>query len=136
VLHAKVFWLEAEVAMLREELRITGARMRRVDPRRLQYSPSERVAILELRAMRGWGKAETARRFFVSDGKTPNEVYFSRPPANEQPRFEPRDRWPRGSPCAWPLVDIIGQPGDPVVVEIDLLEGRRYLPVIRAKRAA
>ena len=31
-------------------------------------------------------------------GRTPNEVYFSRPAANEQPRIEPRKRWPRGSP--------------------------------------
>ena len=26
-------------------------------------------------------------------GKTPNETYFTRPSANEQPRFEPRERW-------------------------------------------
>ena len=70
------------------------------------------------------------------DGKTPNEVYFSRPPANEQPRLEPRDRWPRGSPCAHPLVEIGGKPGDPIVVEIDCLKGRRHLPVVRAHRAA
>jgi len=68
LLHAKLFRLESEVAMLREELRIAGARMRRVDPRRRpQYLPVERMAILELRAMRGWSKTETARRFFVSD---------------------------------------------------------------------
>ena len=30
-------------------------------------------------------------------GKTPNEVYFSRPPANELPRIEPRQNWPRGN---------------------------------------
>jgi transposase InsO family protein len=30
-------------------------------------------------------------------GKTPNEVHFSRPPANQQPRTEPRRDWPRGS---------------------------------------
>jgi transposase InsO family protein len=41
-------------------------------------------------------------------GKTPNEVYFSRPAANEQPRLEPRKRWPRSSPCASPQVDIAG----------------------------
>jgi len=69
-------------------------------------------------------------------GKTPNEVYFSRPPANEQPRLEPRQRWPRGSPCAKPQVDIQGEPGDPVVLAIDCLEGRRHLPIIRARRAA
>ena len=69
-------------------------------------------------------------------GKTPNEVYFSRPAASEQPRHEPRERWPRGSPCAKPQVDVEGEPGDPIVLEIDCLEGRRHLPIIRARRAA
>jgi transposase InsO family protein len=69
-------------------------------------------------------------------GKTPNEIYFSRPPADEQPRIEPRQRWPRGSPCAKPAVGIKGVPGDPVIREIDCFHGRRHLPVIRARRAA
>ena len=65
---AQVHRLETEVAMQREELRINGARTSRIDPhQRPQYLPTERMAILELRAMRGWSKAETARRFFVSD---------------------------------------------------------------------
>ncbi len=68
VVTANIQRLETEIAMLREELRINGARMRRCNPQRLpQYSPVERMAILELRAMRGWSKAETARRFFISD---------------------------------------------------------------------
>jgi len=69
-------------------------------------------------------------------GKTPNEVYFSRPPANEQPRFEPRTRWPRGSPCAGPQVDVEGEPGGPFVLEIDCHKRRRHLPMMRARRAA
>ena len=69
-------------------------------------------------------------------GKTPNEVYFSRPPANEQPRIEPRQHWPRGSPCAKPQVSFGGEPGDPVIFEIDCHEGRRHLTVIGARRAA
>jgi hypothetical protein len=69
-------------------------------------------------------------------GKTPNEVYFSRPAANEQPGFEPRKRWPRGSPCAKPLVGVEGEPGDPEILEIDCSHGRRHLPIIRARRAA
>ena len=69
-------------------------------------------------------------------GKTPDEMYFSRPAANQQPRFEPRERWPRGSPCARPQVDVEGEPGDPVILEIDCLEGRRHLPILRARRAA
>ena len=41
--------------MLREELRIISARMRRVPAnRRPQYTGLERMAILQLRAMRGW----------------------------------------------------------------------------------
>ncbi len=35
--------------------------------RRPQYTAIERMAILQLRAMRGWNKAETARHFFVTD---------------------------------------------------------------------
>ena len=69
-------------------------------------------------------------------GRTPNEVFFSRPAANEQPRIEPRPRWPRGSPCAVPHVDIDGKPGDPFVLKIDYLAGRRHLPIIRVRRAA
>ena len=69
-------------------------------------------------------------------GKTPNEVYFSRPPENEQSRFEPRKQWPRGSPRAKPRVGIHGNPGDPVILEIDCHKGRRHLPIIRARHAA
>jgi len=65
---ARIHQLESEVAMLREELRITGARMRQVPPnRRPQYTAMERMAILQLRAMRGWSKAEVSRHFLVSD---------------------------------------------------------------------
>jgi hypothetical protein len=184
--------LETKVAALREELQINGARMQRIDPhRRPKYTPVERMAILELRAMRGWSKVETARHFFVSDdtvrawliavverfhrtlkellrlitipvvqerfelelgliigwynehrphetlgGNTPNEVYFSRPAANERPRCEPRPRWPPGSPCASPQVGIKGNPGDPFILEIGCLENRRHLPIICARRAA
>jgi transposase InsO family protein len=70
------------------------------------------------------------------DGKTPNEVYFSRPPANQRPRIEPRKTWPSGSPCGKPQVDIDGAFGDPVIIEIECHKGRRYLPVIRTRRAA
>ena len=68
VKEARIHQLESEVAVLHEELRINGARMQRIDPhRRPQYTPVERMSILELRAMRGWSNAETARRFFVTD---------------------------------------------------------------------
>jgi hypothetical protein len=60
--------LESELAMVQEKLRLIGARMQRVPPhRRPQYTTIERMAILGLRAMRGWNKTETARHFLVSD---------------------------------------------------------------------
>ena len=66
--HARIHQLESEVAMLREDLRIIGARMKRVPPqRRPQHTAVDRMAILELRAIRGWNKTETARHFHVSD---------------------------------------------------------------------
>ena len=55
-----------EITLLEEELRIKDARMAMIDPhRRPYYRPIERMAILELKAARGWSQAETARRFLV-----------------------------------------------------------------------
>ena len=66
-LRAENVRLEQEVAQLREELRIKDARMERVPAqRRPHYPPVERLAILELRAARGWSLAETARRLLVT----------------------------------------------------------------------
>jgi hypothetical protein len=67
-------------------------------------------------------------------GKTPNEVHFFRPAANEQPRIEPRRKWPCGSPCAKPQIVVKGNSRDAMVVELDCLENRRHLPVIRVRR--
>ena len=50
--------LEHEPALLREELRIKDARLERVPPHRRPHYPAvERLAILELRAARGWSAA-------------------------------------------------------------------------------
>jgi len=50
-----------EVALLREEIRIKDARMVSLPPhRRPFYPPSARLAILELRAARGWSLEQTA----------------------------------------------------------------------------
>ena len=70
------------------------------------------------------------------NGKTPNEIYHSRPPTNEQSRIEPRRDWPRKSPCAKPQVDVDRRAGDSVIIEIDCHEGRSHLPIISARRAA
>ena len=59
--------LEHELALLREEVRIKDARLERVPPHRRPHYPAvERLAILELRAARGWSAAQTAARFFVT----------------------------------------------------------------------
>ena len=59
--------LEREVALFTEELRIKDARMEKLTAqRRPHYPPAERLAILELRAARGWSLAETSRRMLVT----------------------------------------------------------------------
>ncbi len=59
--------LESEVALLREELRIKDARMARIPAAsRPLYPPTERLAILALKAARAWNNAEAARAFLLS----------------------------------------------------------------------
>ena len=58
--------LKQENQLLREEIRIKDARMAKIDPhRRPYYPPTERMAILELKAARAWSLAQTARAFLV-----------------------------------------------------------------------
>lgn len=59
--------LRAACALLREELRIKDTRMAQITPqRRPHYDPYERMAILELRAARGWSLKQTADTFLVT----------------------------------------------------------------------
>ena len=59
--------LHGEYALLREELRLKDIRMAQIAPqRRPHYGPVERMAILELRAARGWSLKQTADTFFVT----------------------------------------------------------------------
>ena len=52
---------------MREGIRIKDLRMATIpDPRRPHYRPTERLAILELRAARGWSLEQTARVFQVA----------------------------------------------------------------------
>jgi putative transposase len=72
--HARRSWLRAdndqlrqELALVREELRIKDARMSRLTPqKRPHYLPTERMAILALRAARGWTVDDTAAAFHVT----------------------------------------------------------------------
>ena len=62
-LASQVERLQAEVALLREEMRIKDARMSRLTAaRRPHYAPAERMAILEMRAARGWTLVQLAER--------------------------------------------------------------------------
>jgi len=69
-------------------------------------------------------------------GATPNEVYHHRSLSAKTPRFEPRPRWPRRSPCASPQTLIRGQPGVALHLAVRYHGGRRHLPTITLKRAA
>jgi len=91
--------LRQEVSRLREELRIKNARMERIPAhRRPHYPPVERLAILELRAARGWSLAQTAARFLVTpatvaswtwrlDEDGPNAIVQIQQPVNRFPDF-------------------------------------------------
>jgi len=69
-------------------------------------------------------------------GKTPEEVYHHRYPANRKPRIEPRERWPRGSPCAKPQTLIAGKPGQRFELVVSFHKKQRHLPVVKLNRAA
>ena len=59
--------LKAEVALLREELRIKDCRITRIPARQRPHFPStERRAILALMKARGWTPDQTARRFVLT----------------------------------------------------------------------
>ena len=66
-LHAKVEEQAEEISRLEEELRLKDLRMGRLQPRRRpHYRGVERLAILELKAARGWSRSQTAARFQLS----------------------------------------------------------------------
>jgi hypothetical protein len=56
-----------EIALLREQIRILNARMEVIPPSsRPNYPPPERLAILELKAVREWSLDKTAKAFLVT----------------------------------------------------------------------
>jgi transcriptional regulator with XRE-family HTH domain len=91
--------LRQKVAQLQEEIRIKDARMTLLLPQRRPHYPStERMAILELRAARGWSLAQTARAFLVTpltiaqwlrrlDEQGPNALLRLPEPVNKFPEF-------------------------------------------------
>jgi putative transposase len=69
-------------------------------------------------------------------GRTPDEVYFEKGPAQKRPRFEPRARWPRSAPCAGPPARMRAGPGKPLELVVDFLDRERRLPVVEIRRVA
>jgi len=69
-------------------------------------------------------------------GRTPNEAYYRRFPNNRRPRYEPRTRWPRASPCAGEWALIRGQPGVKLELHVEFIGGHKHLPFRTLCRAA
>ncbi len=88
----------------------------------------------ELQTYVAWFNTERPHEHL--DGSTPDEAYFGKKPANKAPRFEPRAKWPRRSPCASPQVPVRGPTGVKLQLNVSYHAGRRHLPVIRLKRTA
>lgn len=78
----------------------------------------------------------TARPHSTLGGRTPDEVYYRHFPACRRPRYEPRLKWPKGSTCARPWALVRGQPGAELELDVELLAGRKHLPVISLRRVA
>jgi len=96
--------------------------------------PYRREAFLrELTEIVAWYNGSRPHTWLGS--RTPDEVYFARFPANRRPRFEPRVRWPRGSPCARPWALVRGSPNAKLTLEVSFRGNRKHLPIVRLKRA-
>jgi hypothetical protein len=103
--------------------------------RLLPFIPLRRASLRrELVAVSDWYNEH--RPHTGLDGKTPNEFYERRFPANRAPRIERRPGWARGSPCAKPRTLIAGQAGDRFNVCVEFLAGRQNLPIVSLRRAA
>ena len=70
------------------------------------------------------------------DARTPAEVYHDLPPAYLAPRFEPRRKWPRGSPCAAPPAPVRSRGGQRLELRVSYFVGRKHLPIVELNRAA
>jgi putative transposase len=120
--HGSIAVLERAVRTIKEGLR------RIIVPTRREALRTELVIVLD------WYNQH--RPHSTLGGKTPDEVYFHRFPANRRPRFEPRSVWPRGSPCALPHALVAGKPGARFDIEVEHVAGHAHLPIIKLQRVA
>ncbi len=106
--------LHEECALSREELRIKDTRIAQITPQqRPHYGPLERMAILELRAARGWSLKQTAETFFLTSATIAS-----------------RARWPRSAPCASPQAPVAGNCGARIRIGVRYHWGRKHLPIV------
>ena len=71
----------------------------------------------------------------------PVNLYLSADPAqplaaNEEPRFEPRARWPIRLGAGGQQTGIRGSPGQRLALQIKYHAGRDHLPVVQLKSVA
>ncbi len=88
----------------------------------------------ELSLFAAWYNADRPHETLQT--RTPDEIYFGLRPACLAPRFEPRRRWPRGSPCAAPQARVRGRRGARLKLAVSYRAGRRHLPIVELHRAA
>ncbi len=88
----------------------------------------------ELAAYVVWFNTDRPHAFLA--GATPDEIYFRKRPACRKPRFEPRQRWPKPSPCARPQTLVRGHPGVQVELVVEHRGGKKHFPVVALRRAA
>jgi len=93
-----------------------------------------RVFLRQILELAAWYNGH--RPHMSLDGRTPEEVYGRQRPANRQPRFEPRPRWPRSSPCARPVTLVKSKPGVRLEMAVTFHGGQRHLPIVTLQRAA
>jgi transposase InsO family protein len=103
--------------------------------RRLVLVPFRRAEFVkELNLWSRWYNAERPHETLAV--RTPDEIYFHRRPACRAPRFELRERWPRGAPCAGPNALVRGRPGVRVELEVSYASGRSHLPLVALRKTA
>jgi putative transposase len=109
--------------------------MKNACTRLLPIVPLARAAFgRELDQYAAWYNADRPHARFGA--RTPHEIYFGSFPACRRPRYDPRERWPRRSPCAQPHALVRGRPGAVVELVVEYRGGRKHLPVVSLRRVA
>jgi putative transposase len=120
--HGSITVVERFIRTLKELLRQTM----------VSFDKSEHQAELDL--IVNWYNEHRPHEYL--NGATPDEIYHRHFPQHRKPRYEPRNQWPHGSPCAKPWALVRGKPGAKLTLEVTYLGGKRHLPVVALGRVA